>query len=124
MRGQVAADLEALNAFTAKFRREDAKHQEALRQAYRDGNGTPKDRRVPTDEREAQRAAVLERVFAGAHVLADHADHVIPVSPAAPPTPSASRAHPDHHQEPRAMVDVDAHAAVHAYLERHRLIWR
>jgi hypothetical protein len=77
LRGQVAEDLEALNQLTAKFRREDAEHQEALRQAYRDGGATPEDRRMPTDEREAQHAARLERVFAGAHVLADHADHVI-----------------------------------------------
>src|SRR4051812_43621569 len=55
LRGQVAADLEALNELTAKFRREDAEHQEALRHAYRDGGGTPEDRRTPVDEREAQR---------------------------------------------------------------------
>jgi hypothetical protein len=77
LRGQVASDLEALSELTAKFRGEDAEHQEALRQSYRDGSGTPEDRRTPTDEREKQRAAILERVFAGADVLADHADHVL-----------------------------------------------
>ena len=78
LRGQVAADLEALDALSSRFRREDAEHAERLRQAHRDGSPTSaEDHRTPGDQRAAERAAIEERLWAGIHVFAEHADLVI-----------------------------------------------
>jgi hypothetical protein len=78
LRAQVAADLSALNDLATRFRVEDLEHQERLRQAYRGGiPGAVEDTRTPSDQRAAGRAAAEEHVWAGAHVLAEHAERII-----------------------------------------------
>lgn len=78
LRRQVADELHALEELAAKFRREDAQHAEALRQAQRDGTPTsPRDERTPPAARAAERTAVEERLWAGVQVFAEHADRII-----------------------------------------------
>jgi hypothetical protein len=78
LRGQLAADLEALDALAARFRREDSEHAERLRQAHRDGSPTSaEDHGTPADQRAVERAMIEERLWAGIHVFAEHADPVI-----------------------------------------------
>ena len=75
---QVAAELDGLEALDARVREEDKQHDRDLRQAQRDG--TPKaveDRRTPSDQRQAERAAIEERLWAGVTVLGEVADAVI-----------------------------------------------
>jgi len=78
LRSQVAADLDVLAALDARFKAEDEQHAERLRQAQRDG--TPEsveDRRTPSEQRGAERAAIEERMRAGAQVFAEVADEVV-----------------------------------------------
>lgn len=78
VRGQVVAELTALEAVESRFRAEDEQHEQQLRQAHRDGRpGSVEDRRTPPDQRQAERAAVEERLWAGVVVLAEVTDSVI-----------------------------------------------
>lgn len=78
LRGQVASELEALRALKARFRKEDAEHEEGLLQAQRDGEpASAEDRRTSPEERAAERAAIEERLWAGVRVFAEHADRII-----------------------------------------------
>ena len=72
VRNQIAAELAALDAVNARFRDEDRQHERQLRQAQRDG--TPKaveDRRTPPEQRQAERAEINERLWAGVIVLGE-----------------------------------------------------
>jgi hypothetical protein len=78
VRSQVAAGLDALSEVDARFRQEDARHDRNLLQAQRDGNpALAEDHRTPPEQRQAERKAIEERIWAGAIVLAEVADAVV-----------------------------------------------
>jgi hypothetical protein len=78
LRGQVADQLEALDALAKKHSAEDAAHSARLRQAHRDGTlGGVKDPRTPSEERAAEREAIQTVLEAGIEVLAEFADRVV-----------------------------------------------
>jgi hypothetical protein len=74
----VVAELTALEALESRFRSEDKKHEQRLRQAHREGRpGSVEDRRTPVEQRQAERAAVEERLWAGVVVFGEVTDAVI-----------------------------------------------
>jgi hypothetical protein len=78
VRDQVAAELDGLEDLGARFREEDKQHDRELRQAQRDGSPEAvEDRRTPPEERQAERAAIEERLWAGVMVIGEIADAVI-----------------------------------------------
>lgn len=78
LRAQCATELTALDELARRFRREDAEHAERLRQAALDGwPDAAEDERTLDDERDTQREAVLERLWADVEVFAEHCDKVI-----------------------------------------------
>lgn len=76
-RRQVVAVIEERASLLARYAAEDKDHVEALRQAARDGVRPPDDGRTPPDERERQRTAIEERLWAGIAVMAEHADAIV-----------------------------------------------
>ena len=76
-RRQVVAHLEARKALLAGYAAEDKAHTEALRQAARDGATPPEDARTAPEQRDRERTAIEERLWAGVQVFAEHADQVI-----------------------------------------------
>jgi hypothetical protein len=78
LRSQVAAELEALAALDADFRNEDQEHDRDLRQAQREGSPEAvADERTPLDQRQAKRASVQERLWAGVIVMSEVAEKAI-----------------------------------------------
>jgi hypothetical protein len=78
LRGQVADQLEALDALAKKYSAEDAAHSERLRQAHRDGTlAAVRDPRTPPEKRAAEREAIQTVLEAGIEVLAEFADRVV-----------------------------------------------
>ncbi|MBN1529437.1 MAG: hypothetical protein JW895_10280 [Thermoleophilaceae bacterium] len=76
--GQVAAELAALDATSARFRREDQDHARALREAQRDGvPDSVEDTRTSTADRRSVLVAITERYWAAVAVLADLVDAVV-----------------------------------------------
>lgn len=76
LRGRLAEQLAEMERIDAAFTNEDARFQDALRRAFRDGLAAPRDERTSPEVRRAQRSVAEERVWAAAEVLADHADKV------------------------------------------------
>jgi hypothetical protein len=66
VRDQVVAELTALDSLDARFRDEDKRHEDQLREAHR---GWPTDRvtddRTPPQKRQCERAVIEERLSAG-----------------------------------------------------------
>jgi len=71
VRGQIVGEIKALAKLDAEHAGEDHAHAEALRQAQRDGGLAVEDRRTPDDVREAARAVIAERLWAGIEILAE-----------------------------------------------------
>ena len=72
VRDQVAVELAALDAVNGRFREEDRQHERQLRQAHRDSRpGSVKDARTPREQRQAESAAIEERLWAGVMVLGE-----------------------------------------------------
>ncbi len=81
VRSQVAAELTALEALDQRFREEDKQHEHKLCQAHRDGDpASVEDRRTPSEQREGEREAIEERLWAGVIVFAEIVDQVVALS--------------------------------------------
>jgi hypothetical protein len=77
VRSQAAAELSALAALDERFGAEDRDHADKLRQAQRDGDsGAIDDRRTPPGQRQAERRAIEESLWAALEILAQIADAV------------------------------------------------
>ena len=78
VREQVVTELTAREALQARFRAEDKQHEERLRQAHREGRpDSVEDRRTAVEQRQAERKAIEENLWAGVIVLAEVAEQVI-----------------------------------------------
>jgi hypothetical protein len=78
IRQSVATELANLEELDQRFRDENERHAEALREAHRSGGGNGvEDRRMPPGQRARARAAVEERLWAGIVVFGEVADSIV-----------------------------------------------
>lgn len=77
IRARVVEAIVARADLRAGYKREDAEHAEALRQAYRVGGRQPEDTRTSEADRETAIARAEERLWAGVDVLGEQVEEVV-----------------------------------------------